>query len=75
MSLIFALFSRVVRQRKSTNKRSGSVRETPRKTLFSSPIYSQSSFNSHTTDASMVSTVLDESSIQEQTEVDHFWGR
>uniref|UniRef100_A0A8B9QZ35 Sad1 and UNC84 domain containing 1 n=1 Tax=Anas platyrhynchos TaxID=8839 RepID=A0A8B9QZ35_ANAPL len=39
-----------------------------------SPIYSQSSFNSHTTDASMVSTVLDESSIREQTEVDHFWG-
>ncbi|XP_071879988.1 SUN domain-containing protein 1 isoform X5 [Anas platyrhynchos] len=66
--------SKVVRQRKSTNKRSGSVRETPRKTLFSSPIYSQSSFNSHTTDASMVSTVLDESSIREQTEVDHFWG-
>uniref|UniRef100_A0A8B9ZNZ3 Sad1 and UNC84 domain containing 1 n=1 Tax=Anas zonorhyncha TaxID=75864 RepID=A0A8B9ZNZ3_9AVES len=66
--------SKVVRQRKSTNKRSGSVRETPRKTLFSSPIYSQSSFNSHTTDASMVSTVLDESSIQEQTEVNHFWG-
>ncbi|KAM9179540.1 SUN domain-containing protein 1 isoform 3-T3 [Mergus octosetaceus] len=66
--------SKVVRQRKSTNKQSGSVRDTPRKTLFSSPIYSQSSFNSHTTDASMVSTVLDESSIREQTEVDHFWG-
>ncbi|XP_047918247.1 SUN domain-containing protein 1 isoform X9 [Anser cygnoides] len=66
--------SKVVRQRKSTNKQSGSVRETPRKTLFSSPIYSQSSFNSHTTDASMVSMVLDESSIREQTEVDHFWG-
>uniref|UniRef100_A0A8C3CES4 Sad1 and UNC84 domain containing 1 n=1 Tax=Cairina moschata TaxID=8855 RepID=A0A8C3CES4_CAIMO len=66
--------SKVVRQRKSTNKQSGSVRDTPRKTLFSSPIYSQSSFNSHTTDASMVSTVFDESSIREQTEVDHFWG-
>ncbi|XP_032053290.1 SUN domain-containing protein 1 isoform X3 [Aythya fuligula] len=66
--------SKVVRQRKSTNKQSGSVRDTPRKTLFSSPVYSQSSFNSHTTDASMVSTVLDESSIREQTEVDHFWG-
>uniref|UniRef100_A0A8B9R1D0 Sad1 and UNC84 domain containing 1 n=1 Tax=Anas platyrhynchos TaxID=8839 RepID=A0A8B9R1D0_ANAPL len=30
--------------------------------------------SNHTTDASMVSTVLDESSIREQTEVDHFWG-
>ncbi|XP_035195664.1 SUN domain-containing protein 1 isoform X12 [Oxyura jamaicensis] len=66
--------SKVVRQRKSTNKQSGSVRDTPRKTLFSSPMYSQSSFNSHTTDTSMVSTVLDESSIREQTAVDHFWG-
>ncbi|XP_040430043.1 SUN domain-containing protein 1 isoform X1 [Cygnus olor] len=73
-NMTFREQSKVVRQRKSTNKQSGSVRETPRKTLFSSPIYSQSSFNSHTTDASMVSTVLDESSIREQTEVDHFWG-
>uniref|UniRef100_A0A8C6YPK6 Sad1 and UNC84 domain containing 1 n=1 Tax=Nothoprocta perdicaria TaxID=30464 RepID=A0A8C6YPK6_NOTPE len=32
------------------------------------------SFNSHASDTSMVSTVLDESLIREQTEVDHFWG-
>uniref|UniRef100_A0A8C5UCG2 Sad1 and UNC84 domain containing 1 n=1 Tax=Malurus cyaneus samueli TaxID=2593467 RepID=A0A8C5UCG2_9PASS len=39
-----------------------------------SSIFSQSSFNSHATDTSMVSTILDESLIREQTEVDHFWG-
>ncbi|NXI66229.1 SUN1 protein, partial [Anseranas semipalmata] len=66
--------SKMVKQRRSMNKQSGSVRDTPRKNLSSSSIFSQSSFNSHATDASMVSTVLDESSIREQTEVDHFWG-
>ncbi|KFZ60699.1 SUN domain-containing protein 1 [Podiceps cristatus] len=66
--------SRMAKQRKSTNKQSGSVRRTPRKNLSSSSIFSQSSFNSHASDASMVSTVLDESLIREQTEVDHFWG-
>ncbi|XP_075371795.1 SUN domain-containing protein 1 isoform X8 [Mycteria americana] len=66
--------SKMVKQRKSMNKQSGSVRHTPRKNLSSSSIFSQSSFNSHASDASMVSTVLDESLIREQTEVDHFWG-
>ncbi|KAM6244351.1 SUN domain-containing protein 1 isoform 8-T15 [Spheniscus humboldti] len=66
--------SKMVKQRKSMNKQSGSVRHTPRKNLSSSSIFSQSSFNSHASDTSMVSTVLDESLIQEQTEVDHFWG-
>ncbi|XP_035753104.1 SUN domain-containing protein 1 isoform X5 [Egretta garzetta] len=66
--------SNMVKQRKSMNKQSGSVRHTPRKNLSSSSIFSQSSFNSHASDASMVSTVLDESLIREQTEVDHFWG-
>uniref|UniRef100_A0A8C5U9N8 Sad1 and UNC84 domain containing 1 n=1 Tax=Malurus cyaneus samueli TaxID=2593467 RepID=A0A8C5U9N8_9PASS len=64
----------VVKQRRSTNKQSGSVRHVPRKNLSSSSIFSQSSFNSHATDTSMVSTILDESLIREQTEVDHFWG-
>uniref|UniRef100_A0A8C6YVX3 Sad1 and UNC84 domain containing 1 n=1 Tax=Nothoprocta perdicaria TaxID=30464 RepID=A0A8C6YVX3_NOTPE len=62
------------KQRKSMNKQSGSVRHTPRRNLSSSSIFSQSSFNSHASDTSMVSTVLDESLIREQTEVDHFWG-
>uniref|UniRef100_A0A8C3VE41 Sad1 and UNC84 domain containing 1 n=1 Tax=Catharus ustulatus TaxID=91951 RepID=A0A8C3VE41_CATUS len=39
-----------------------------------SSIFSQSSFNSHASDTSMISTILDESLIREQTEVDHFWG-
>lgn len=34
----------------------------------------QSSFSSHVSDTSMLSTVLDESSIREQTEVNHLWG-
>ncbi|XP_071616904.1 SUN domain-containing protein 1 isoform X1 [Heliangelus exortis] len=66
--------SKTVKQRRSVNKQAGSVRHAPRKNLSSSSIFSQSSFNSHASDASMVSTVLDESLIQEQTEVDHFWG-
>ncbi|KAM9291950.1 SUN domain-containing protein 1 isoform 2-T9 [Morus bassanus] len=66
--------SKMVKQRKSMNKQSGSIRHTPRKNLSSSSIFSQSSFNSHASDASMISPVLDESLIREQTEVDHFWG-
>uniref|UniRef100_A0A8C0FFX4 Sad1 and UNC84 domain containing 1 n=1 Tax=Bubo bubo TaxID=30461 RepID=A0A8C0FFX4_BUBBB len=66
--------SKLMKQCKSMNKQSGSVRHVPRKNLSSSSIFSQSSFNSHASDASMVSTVLDESLIREQTEVDHFWG-
>ncbi|NWW46281.1 SUN1 protein, partial [Pedionomus torquatus] len=65
---------KTVKERRSMNKQSSSVRHTPRKNLSSSSIFSQSSFNSHASDASMVSTVLDESLIREQTEVDHFWG-
>ncbi|XP_052535833.1 SUN domain-containing protein 1 isoform X4 [Tympanuchus pallidicinctus] len=66
--------SNMVKQRKSINKQSGSVRDMPRKHLSSSPVFNQSSFLSRASDTSMVSTVLDESSIREQTEVDHFWG-
>ncbi|NXA08971.1 SUN1 protein, partial [Sapayoa aenigma] len=65
--------SKMVKQRKSMNKQSGTVRHMPRKNLSSSSIFSQSSFNSHASDTSMVSTILDESLIREQTEVDHFW--
>ncbi|NWI98028.1 SUN1 protein, partial [Pitta sordida] len=66
--------SKVVKQRKSMNKQSGTLRHMPRKNLSSSSIFSQSSFNSHASDMSMVSTLLDESLIREHTEVDHFWG-
>ncbi|NWS51596.1 SUN1 protein, partial [Chunga burmeisteri] len=57
-------------QCKSMNKQS----DRARKNLSQSSIFSQSSFNSHSSDASMMSAVLDESWIREQTEVDHFWG-
>ncbi|NWW70752.1 SUN1 protein, partial [Climacteris rufus] len=66
--------SKMVKQRRSMNKQSGSVRHVPRKNLSSSSLFSQSSFNSHASDTSMISTILDESLIREQTEVDHFWG-
>ncbi|XP_057272775.1 SUN domain-containing protein 1 isoform X4 [Pezoporus wallicus] len=66
--------SKVVKERRSVNKQSGSERFTPRKNLSSSSALSQSSFNSHGSDTLMVSTVLEESSIQEQTKVHHFWG-
>uniref|UniRef100_A0A8B9IV32 Sad1 and UNC84 domain containing 1 n=1 Tax=Amazona collaria TaxID=241587 RepID=A0A8B9IV32_9PSIT len=65
---------KVVKERRSVNKQSGSERFTPRKNLSSSSALSQSSFNSHGSDTLIVSTVLEESSIQEQTKVDHFWG-
>ncbi|NWY32844.1 SUN1 protein, partial [Pheucticus melanocephalus] len=65
--------SKVVKQRRSVSKQSGSGRHVPRKNLSSSSIFSQSSFNSHGSDTSMISTILDESLIREQTEVDHFW--
>ncbi|XP_043380248.1 SUN domain-containing protein 1 isoform X25 [Chelonia mydas] len=66
--------SRTAKQRKSMSKQSVTVKHTPRKNVSSSSVFSQSSFNSHASDTSVVSTVLDESLIQEQTEVDHFWG-
>ncbi|XP_033920984.1 SUN domain-containing protein 1 isoform X2 [Melopsittacus undulatus] len=66
--------SKVVKERRSVNKQSGNERVTPRKNLPSSSALSQSSFNSHGSDTLMVSTVLEESSIQEQTKVHHFWG-
>ncbi|KAF2976697.1 hypothetical protein EK904_009224 [Melospiza melodia maxima] len=66
--------SKVAKQHRSVSKQSVSGRHVPRKNLSSSSIFSQSSFNSHASDASMISTVLDESLIREQTEVDHFWG-
>ncbi|OXB82726.1 UNVERIFIED_CONTAM: hypothetical protein H355_000424 [Colinus virginianus] len=66
--------SKMLKQRKSINNQSGSVREMLRKNRSSSPIFNQSSFLRRARDTSMVSTVLDESSIRERTEIDHFWG-
>ncbi|NWS01398.1 SUN1 protein, partial [Motacilla alba] len=72
-SMSFRDQSKVAKQRRSMSKQSGSGRHVPRKNLSSSSIFSQSSFNSHASDTSMISTILDESLIREQTEVDHFW--
>ncbi|XP_048348675.1 SUN domain-containing protein 1 isoform X13 [Sphaerodactylus townsendi] len=66
--------SRVTKQHKSVAKQSGSVRQTPRKAVSGSSVFSHSSFSSHASDASFMRNILDESSIQEQTAVDHFWG-
>ncbi|NWH72542.1 SUN1 protein, partial [Piaya cayana] len=63
---------KTVKQRRSMSKQSSSVRNMPRRNQSSSSIFSQSSFNSRASDSS---TILDESLIREQTEVDHFWGR
>ncbi|KAM4698609.1 SUN domain-containing protein 1 [Rhinophrynus dorsalis] len=45
-----------------------------RNALSNSSFVSQSSFTTHVSDTSMRSSVLDESLIREQTEVDHLWG-
>uniref|UniRef100_A0ABM5EZN4 SUN domain-containing protein 1 isoform X5 n=1 Tax=Pogona vitticeps TaxID=103695 RepID=A0ABM5EZN4_9SAUR len=65
---------KITKQRRNVVKQSGSVRHTSRKNVPSSSIFSHSSFSSHTSDGSVMSILLDESSIQEQTAVDHFWG-
>ncbi|XP_060116968.1 SUN domain-containing protein 1 isoform X7 [Heteronotia binoei] len=66
---------RITRHRKNMVKQSGPVRQSPRKTASSTSVFSQSSFSSRASDASFMSTVLDESSIKEQTAVKHFWGK
>uniref|UniRef100_A0A8D0G8U3 Sad1 and UNC84 domain containing 1 n=1 Tax=Sphenodon punctatus TaxID=8508 RepID=A0A8D0G8U3_SPHPU len=63
--------STIMKQRKGMSKQSGTVKHTPRKNVS---LFSQSSFSSHASDTSIVSPVLDESSIREQTAVDHLWG-
>ncbi|XP_075293035.1 SUN domain-containing protein 1-like [Opisthocomus hoazin] len=65
--------SKVLKHRPSVNKKSGSARHTPRKNLSRSSIVCQSSFNSHASDASIVSSALGESRIREQREVTNFW--
>ncbi|XP_039216449.1 SUN domain-containing protein 1 isoform X6 [Crotalus tigris] len=64
----------MIKQHKTTMRQSGSVRTTSRRKMPGSAAFSHSSFSSRTSDGSFMSTLLDESSIQEQTAVDHFWG-
>ncbi|XP_032086635.1 SUN domain-containing protein 1 isoform X2 [Thamnophis elegans] len=64
----------MTRKHKTTVTQSSSVRTTSRRKMPGSAAFSHSSFSSRTTDGSYISTLLDESSIKEQTAVDHFWG-
>ncbi|XP_018426922.1 PREDICTED: SUN domain-containing protein 1 [Nanorana parkeri] len=65
--------SRSFRQQHNTSRQSSSSRRSVTLKGVSNTTL-QNSFSSHVSDASMLSTVLDESSIREQTEVDHLWG-
>nr|DBA19486.1 TPA: hypothetical protein GDO54_015319 [Pyxicephalus adspersus] len=65
--------SRSSRQQHNTSRQSSSSR----RSVSLKPILNtslQSSFSTHVSDTSTLSTVLDESSIREQTHVDHLWG-
>ncbi|XP_005997026.1 SUN domain-containing protein 1 isoform X3 [Latimeria chalumnae] len=66
--------SKSVRQHRTASNQSAVTHLTSRKATSSSSFLSQSSFHSHASGMSMVSTVLDESAIQERTEVGHIWG-
>ncbi|KAM4024708.1 SUN domain-containing protein 1 isoform 6-T8 [Anomaloglossus baeobatrachus] len=66
--------NRSVRQRQNTSMQSSSSssRRSSRRGVQDASF--QSSFSGHVNESSTLSTVLDESSIREQTEVDHLWG-
>ncbi|XP_077130978.1 SUN domain-containing protein 1 isoform X3 [Ranitomeya variabilis] len=65
--------NRSVRQRQNSSvQSSSSSRRSSRRGVADSSFHSGTSMHVH--DTSTLSTVLDESSIQEQTEVDHLWG-
>ncbi|XP_053326946.1 SUN domain-containing protein 1 isoform X2 [Spea bombifrons] len=69
-------FNRSLRQQHNTSKQSSSSshQSATKKSLINSSFLSQNSYSSHAADASVLSSVLDESLIREQTEVDHLWG-
>ncbi|XP_030068062.1 SUN domain-containing protein 1 isoform X3 [Microcaecilia unicolor] len=65
---------KTAKKHRSTSKQSIAVHHTPKRNVSNSSFYSHSSYNSHVGDTSMMSTILDESLIQEQTEMGHLWG-
>ncbi|XP_073504141.1 SUN domain-containing protein 1 isoform X10 [Phyllobates terribilis] len=65
--------SRSVRQRQNSSMQSSSSSRRSSRRGVSDASF-QSGFSMHVNDTSTLSTVLDESSIREQTEVDHLWG-
>ncbi|XP_075035734.1 SUN domain-containing protein 1 isoform X2 [Mixophyes fleayi] len=66
--------NRSVRQQHNSSRQSSSSsrHSASRKAVSNASFHS--SFSTHASDASMLSSVLDESSIREQTEVGHLWG-
>ncbi|XP_073504134.1 SUN domain-containing protein 1 isoform X4 [Phyllobates terribilis] len=64
--------SRSVRQRQNSSMQSSSSSRRSSRRGVSDASF-QSGFSMHVNDTSTLSTVLDESSIREQTEVDHLW--
>nr|XP_033819863.1 SUN domain-containing protein 1 isoform X8 [Geotrypetes seraphini] len=66
--------AKTAKKLRSTSKQSITVHHTPKRNVSNSSFYSHSSYNSHVSDTSVMSTILDESLIQEQTEMGHFWG-
>ncbi|XP_078009035.1 SUN domain-containing protein 1 isoform X12 [Phascolarctos cinereus] len=67
--------SKTSKHHRNTNKQSLAVNHTARKAASnSSSLLSQNTFDSHASDTSLRSSVLDESLIRKQTKVVHFWG-
>ncbi|XP_040212703.1 SUN domain-containing protein 1 isoform X5 [Rana temporaria] len=66
--------SRSFRQQHNTSRQSSSSHHRSASLKAASNTSLQSSFSSHLSDASMLSNMLDESSIREQTEVNNLWG-
>ncbi|XP_029432958.1 SUN domain-containing protein 1 isoform X12 [Rhinatrema bivittatum] len=67
--------AKTAKKHRSSSKQSAiAVNHTPKRSVSNSSLLSHSSYNSHVSDTSAMSTILDESLIREQTEVDHFWG-
>ncbi|XP_038619657.1 SUN domain-containing protein 1 isoform X4 [Tachyglossus aculeatus] len=66
--------SKTVKQRRGVSKQTV-INNIPRKAASNSSSFrSQNNFTSQASDASLKSSVLDESLIREQTKVDHLWG-
>ncbi|XP_036597244.1 SUN domain-containing protein 1 isoform X6 [Trichosurus vulpecula] len=67
--------SKTSKHHRNTNKQSLAVNHTARKAASnSSSLLSQNTFDSHASETSLRSSVLDESLIRKQTKVVHFWG-
>ncbi|XP_043834455.1 SUN domain-containing protein 1 isoform X8 [Dromiciops gliroides] len=68
------MISKSSKHHRNTNKQSLAINHTARKAASNSSLLSQSTLDSHASDTSLRSSVLDESLIRKQTKVVHFWG-